>query len=205
MFRIHNNGTVFPDFLPASEYILYMLRFDVYKHRYEVVSTYTALPQAFRKRYLLIFVGEKNLSEVERIKALISTFGLEGRVLLLNSIPYQCLPPPDHHAYLNIFAASCENHPDILPETLVSGRPMICSNVMPSRNSGNMQYFIFPRLISKKIGDVLAGALSIPELLKNLFSAAILQSGKFDWENTSKQTWSELLAWPNVQKKVLAR
>lgn len=54
---------------------------------------------------------------------------------------------------------------------------------------------------SKNVGNVLAEALSTPELFTKLSSAAVLQSGKFDWESTSKKTWSELLALDNRSKE----
>lgn len=193
-FRTHGSSTIRPDFLPAGEYILYVSRFDVYKHHYEVVSAYGKLPQELRERFSLILVGEKNLPEAERVKSLVSTLGLEGQVLLLGAIPYQSLPPLYHHAYLNIFASSCENCPNILLEALASGRPMICSNVMPMPEFGADAALYFSPFDSQDIGSVLSEALSSSDLLKRLSAAAIAQSNKFDWESTSRKTWIELLA-----------
>lgn len=194
VFRTHNSSTVRPDFLPASDYILYVSRFDVYKHHYEVVSAYANLPQELRERFPLIFVGETNLPEAERVKALISKLGLESQVLLLGPIPYQSLPPLYHYAYLNIFASSCENCPNILLEALASGRPMICSNIMPMPEFGADAALYFSPFDSKNIKDVLSEALTSPDILKKLSTAAVVQSDKFDWENTSRKTWFELLA-----------
>lgn len=200
VFRTHGKSTVRPDFLPGSEYILYVSRFDVYKHDFQVVSAYGKLPQELRERFPLILVGETNLPEAERVKTLISTLGLEGQVLLLGAIPYQELPPLYHHAYLNLFASSCENSPNILLEALASGRPMICSNVMPMPESGADAALYFSPFDSQDIADVLTEALTNPEFLKKLAVAAVAQSDKFDWEQTSRKTWSELLALAKLRK-----
>ncbi len=205
VFRTHGGSTVRPDFLPASEYMLYVSRFDVYKHHYEVVSAYGKLHQELRERFPLILVGETNLPEAERVKSLISTLGLERQVLILGAIPYQSLPPLYHHAYLNIFASSCENCPNILLEALASGRPMICSNVMPMPEFGADAALYFSPFDSTDIGNVLSEALTSPDILKKLSVAAVAQSDKFDWELTSRKTWFELLALAERQKEVFLK
>lgn len=202
VFRTHGDSAVLrPDFLPAGEYVLYVSRFDVYKHHYEVVSAYAELTKELREKFPLVLVGETNLPEADRVKSLIATLGLEGQVLLLGAIPYQALPPLYHHAYLNLFASSCENCPNILLEALASGRPMICSNVMPMPEFGADAALYFSPFDSKDIKNVLSEALTSPDTLKALSVAAVTQSDKFDWEKTSRKTWSELLALAVSPKK----
>ncbi|MNY25967.1 Glycosyltransferase Gtf1 [compost metagenome] len=136
VFCTHGKSTVRPDFLPGEKCILYVLRFDVYKHHFQVVSACGELSKELFERFSLILVGETNLPEAECVKALIATLGLEDRVLLPGTIPYQELPPLYHHAHLNLFASSCENCQNILLEALASGRPMIFSNIMPMPEFG---------------------------------------------------------------------
>lgn len=194
LFKTHDKVMSRPDFLPSNEYILYVSRFDVYKHHYEVVDAYGKLPQALREKFTLVLVGETHSSEADRVRALISTLGLEDQVILLGAIPYHDLPPLYHHAYLNLFASSCENCPNIMLEALASGRPMICSNVMPMPEFGADAALYFSPFDSLDILRVLSEALTQPDVLKDLSLAAIRQSSKYDWENTSRRTWSELLA-----------
>jgi len=149
----------------------------------------------------LVLVGETNLPEADRVKSLIATLGLESQVLLLGAIPYQMLPPLYHHAYLNLFASSCENCPNILLEALASGRPMICSSVMPMPEFGADAALYFSPFDSKDIKNVLSEALTSPDTLEALSVAAVTQSDKFDWEKTSKKTWLELLALAVSPKK----
>ncbi|MNF67525.1 Mannosylfructose-phosphate synthase [compost metagenome] len=173
VFRMHGKSTVRPDFLPGKEYILYVSKFDVYKHHFQVVSACGELSKELCGRFLLILVGETNLPEAERVKALIARLGLEDRVLLLGAIPYQELPPLYHHAHLNLFASSYENCPNILLEALASGRPMICSNVMPMPEFGVDAAVYFSPFDSQGIGQVLTEVLTNPELLKKLAVAAV--------------------------------
>ncbi|MFL7963464.1 glycosyltransferase family 4 protein [Pseudomonas kielensis] len=194
LFKTHDKVTARPDFLPSNQYILYVSRFDVYKHHYEVVDAYGKLPQALREKFTLVLVGETHSSEADRVKALISTLGLGEQVVLLGAIPYHDLPALYHHAYLNLFASSCENCPNIMLEALASGRPMICSNVMPMPEFGADAALYFSPFDSLDILRVLSEALSHPDVLKDLSLAAIRQSGKYDWESTSRRTWGELLA-----------
>lgn len=194
VFRTHGKVIPRPDFISASEYILYVSRFDVYKHHFEVVSAYGKLSQELRDRFSLILVGETNMPEAERVKSLVKDLGLNGRVLLLGAIPYHGLPPLYHHAYLNLFASSCENCPNILLEALASGRPMICSDVMPMPEFGAEAALYFSPFDSENICSILSKALSSPEVLSDLSVAAIRQSEKFDWADTCKKTWHELLA-----------
>lgn len=194
LFKTHDKVMSRPDFLPSNEYILYVSRFDVYKHHYEVVDAYGKLPQALREKFTLVLVGETHSSEADRVRALISALGLEDQVILLGAIPYHDLPPLYHHAYLNLFASSCENCPNIMLEALASGRPMICSNVMPMPEFGADAALYFSPFDSLDILRVLSEALTQPDVLKDLSLAAIRQSSKYDWENTSRRTWSELLA-----------
>lgn len=194
VFRTHGSSVDRPDFLPANEYILYVSRFDVYKHHYEVVTAYAKLSFELRDRFSLILVGETNLPEAERVKALVTSLGLEQQVLLMGAIPYHSLPPLYHHAYLNLFASSCENCPNILLEALASGRPMVCSNVMPMPEFGAEAALYFSPFDPVDINKALSEALSNPDLLRKLSAEAVCQSDKFDWAKTSKRTWNELLA-----------
>ncbi len=81
--------------------------------------------------------------------------------------------------------------------------PADCAVVTMFRNMISFD-FRFRKTIpfdSKNIGDVLIESLSAPELLTKLSAAAVLQGGRFDWESTSKKTWSELLALAKRSKE----
>jgi glycosyltransferase involved in cell wall biosynthesis len=79
-------------------------------------------------------------------------------------------------------------------EALASGRPMICSNVMPMPEFGAGAALYFSPFDSLDIHRVLSEVLCRPDLLRDLSLAAVKESNKFDWETTSRRTWGELLA-----------
>ncbi|MNP15843.1 hypothetical protein D3C76_1082150 [compost metagenome] len=65
---------------------------------------------------------------------------------------------------------------------------------MPMPEFGAEAALYFSPFDSKNIQDVLTEALTSPDVLKKLSAEAVTQSDKFDWENTSRKTWFELLA-----------
>ena len=205
MFRTHNGSAVRPDVLPLSEYVLYVSKFDVYKHHSEVVSAYATLPQVLSEKNPLVLVGGTSLPETKCVGSLTSTLDVEGRVLLLGSIPYKSLPPLNQHGPLNIFVSSCEDRPNILLDALVSGKSMFCSNMIPMSEFGEDAALYFFSFDSKSQGSVLAEALSTPEPLNKLSSASVLQGEKFYWKSTSKKTRSGSPALTKRSKKVVVR
>ena len=205
MFRTHNGSAVRPDVLPLSEYVLYVSKFDVYKHHSEVVSAYATRPQTFGKKNPLILVGETSLPETKCVGSLTATPGVEERVLFLDSIPCKSLPALYQHAPLSIFVSSGKNCPNIPLDTLVSGKSIFCSNMIPMSEFGEDAALYFFSFDSKSPGSVVAEALSTPEPLNKLSGAAVLQSDKFYWKSTSKKTRSGSLALAKRSKKVVAR
>ncbi|CAI8979445.1 hypothetical protein EMIT0196MI5_70145 [Pseudomonas sp. IT-196MI5] len=198
----HGVGSVFlacgksairSDFLSGKECVLYVSRFEGCKHHFQVLSACGELSRELCERLSLILVGKTTLPETERLKALIATPGLEDRVLLLGATPYQELLPLYHRAQLNLFSSSCENGPNIPLDVLVSGRPMICSNVMPMPEFAADAAVCFPPFDSQGIGQVLTEVLTNSELLKKLAVATAAQSDKFEWGGASRKKWSELL------------
>ncbi|PTR29820.1 glycosyltransferase [Pseudomonas sp. GV085] len=200
VFWALGKSAVCPDFLPGKKCISYVLRSDDYKHHFKVVSACGELSRELCERFSLILVGETNLPEAERVKALIATLGLEDRALLLGATPCQGLLLLYHHAHLNLFASSCDNCPNILLDVLASGRPMICSNVMPMPEFGSDAAVCFSPFDSQDIGQVLTEVLTNPKLLKKLAVATVAQSDKFEWEDTSRKKCSELLVLAKLHK-----
>jgi glycosyltransferase involved in cell wall biosynthesis len=72
---------------------------------------------------------------------------------------------------------------------------------MPMPEFGAEAALYFSPFDSKDINNVLSEALTSPALLEKLAAAAATQSDKFDWEITSRKTWSELLELAVSRKK----
>ncbi|PVZ32935.1 glycosyltransferase family 1 protein [Pseudomonas sp. CC120222-01a] len=191
-FRTFDKQLARPGRLPTESYMLYVSRFDVYKHHYEVVSAYAKLPVELRERYHLVLIGESDMPGAERVHELINDLDLGGRVIILGAVPYAELPSYYHHAELALFASSCENCPNIMLEALGAGRPVLSSNVMPMPEFGAQAAAYFSPFDADDISRVMNTVLSDRNYSQQLADAAASQCQKFDWAKTSESTWAEI-------------
>lgn len=192
IFRTHGHSIPRPEFLPDGEYLLYVSRFEVYKHHYEVVTAYANLPDALRRRFALVLVGETNMPEAERIRSLIAQLKLVGRVHMQGAVAYRDLPAVYHHAKLSLFASSCENCPNILLEALGAGRPVLSSSVMPMPEFGGDAVHYFSPHDPEDIRRAMEAVLSDEPYSERLGAAAAKRSSQFDWAVTARRTWESI-------------
>ena len=193
-FRTHGRSLSRPAWLPEGDYLLYVSRFDVYKHQFEVASAFAQLPPDLRRRYKLLFVGEADTASAERVKELARQQGLADRILLVGPIAYAELPMAYHHAAVNLFASSCENCPNILLEALGAGRPVLSSNVMPMPEFGGDAVAYFSPTDAASIADALLRVLGDEARKVELAAAAVRRSADFDWATTSRATWHNIMS-----------
>ena len=191
-FRSFDQALERPSFLPKEEYLLYVSRFDVYKHHYQVVSAYARLPDTLRRRFALVLVGEADLPEAVRVRQLIEQLDVGERLQLLGAIPYSELPAVYHHAHLVLFASSCENCPNILLEALGAGRPVLSSNVMPMPEFGGDAVAYFSPFDPDDIAKTMKKVLTDNDYAQYLAAAAANRSAQYDWEYTAKATWTHI-------------
>lgn len=191
-FRTHGHAISRPQFLPDEEYLLYVSRFEVYKHHREVVLAYSALSDALRQRFALVLVGEANMPEADRTRALISELDIEGRVHIQGAVAYRDLPAVYHHAKLNLFASSCENCPNILLEALGAGRPIVSSNVMPMPEFGGDAVHYFSPHDPEDIRRAMEAVLTNETYSEALGAAAAKRSSQYDWAVTASRTWASI-------------
>src|SRR5450830_1428514 len=79
-FRSYDPGKPVLDVVPDKPYVLYVSRFESYKHHYEVVSAYMSLPSALQDKYDLVLVGENDNPFGEKVRDLISSRGFAGKI-----------------------------------------------------------------------------------------------------------------------------
>lgn len=188
-FRTHAQSLRRPAWLPTDEYLLYVSRFDVYKHQFEVASAFAALPSDLASRYKLLLVGETDEVLVRKVTEQARNKGLEEQILVVGPIAYADLPAAYHHATVNLFASSCENCPNILLEALGAGRAVLSSDVMPMPEFGVDAVGYFSPTDPKSICDALLRVLRDESHRNELAAAAVRRSADFDWANTSRTTW----------------
>lgn len=194
LFRQRVQNLPRPGNAPDGAYILYVSRFDVYKHHDNVVKGFAALPPALRASHKLVFLGETNLPPFEAVCQRITELDLKDAVLISGEVPYDSLPAWYAHADLILFASSCENCPNILLESLGAGRPVLSSNVMPMPEFGGPALGYFSPYDPQSITAALRSVLEEPERAKAIAQAASEQARLYDWELTSQKTWAAILA-----------
>jgi len=193
LFRQQEVMPARPAAAPEGRYILYVSRFDVYKHHDKVVEGYAALPANMRDHYKLVFLGETSLPPFEPVQARISELSLVDAVLIGGVIPYDSLPAWYAHADAILFASSCENCPNILLESLAAGRPVLSSDVMPMPEFGGPGLVYFSPFDPQSIAKALAETLISPERAGEVATAARERSRLYDWAITADRTWAAIV------------
>ena len=200
-FRTHEKELQAPAWLPTGEYLLYVSRFDIYKHQLEVASAFAALPAYLTLRYKLLLVGEVNEGLARRVTDFARENGLGDQIRIIGPISYADLPAAYHHAKVNLFASSCENCPNILLEALGAGRPLLSSNVMPMPEFGGDAVAYFSPFDPCDIAKAMEKVLTDADYARQLASAAAQRSCGFDWESTARKTWAHISALLNKVSK----
>lgn len=195
-FRASAANRVRPDFLPAGDYILYVSRFDVYKHHAEVVAAYHGLPSELKEQFRLILIGESNTACGEQVRDFIEAQGIAERVSIIGAVQYQLLPAVYRNAELVLFASSCENCPNILLEALASGRPVLSSSIMPMPEFGGDAVGYFDPRNTQEIGAAMLSVLTDRARRAELAERAALRSEQYSWEATAAKTWASIAAMP---------
>ena len=193
-FRTAGRPLPRPPEAPAGEYLLYVSRFDIYKHHREVVQAFADLPAPSRDRLCLVFLGETDMPEAAPVAEQVHRLGLDDRVLMPGAVPYASLPAWYQHATLIVFASSCENCPNILLEALGAGRPVVSSDVMPMPEFGGPGLVYFSPADPKTLTDALRSILDSPAIAKRVAMAAGDRSGRYEWSRTAAETWGQVLA-----------
>src|SRR5690606_25647402 len=175
------NATPAPATLTAGRYLLYVSRFDIYKHHLELVEAFARLPEAMRSEYPLVLVGEDDSVSAARVRARIAELGVEAQVIIAGAVPYAQLPGWYAHAALNLFLSSCENCPNILLEAMAAGRPIVCSSVAPMPEfAGDAAMLVDPR-VPAQIADAIQAVLADDGLAQQLADRAAQRSRDFSW------------------------
>lgn len=191
-FRTHGRAMKRPDPLPPGKYLLYVSKFDSYKHHYEVVQGFAQLPRELQQQYTLVLVGETDHPSAAQIEATKDRVCVPGSVQLLGAVPYTDLPAFYHHADAILFASSCENCPNILLEGLASGRPVLSSNVMPMPEFGGAGIEYFSPFEPEDIARALMNVLTDPKRAREVAASALAESRRFDWTESAARTWAAL-------------
>lgn len=183
-----------PAYLPDGKCILYVSRFEPYKHHLEVVQGYAKLPEALRNEYRLILVGEPLSPQTERVEREIRERDLSERIHVVGGVEYGTLPGAYRNSDMILFASSCENCPNILLEALGAGRPTLTSDIEPMPEFAADAALYFAPGDPDSIAAAITKMAQNPALAGTLAERAAARSRDFAWSKTAQATWKEILS-----------
>lgn len=172
-----------------DEFILYVSNIYKYKNFFELIHAFSLIKNQIDPDLKLALVG-KNFDDqyTESLKTLVSSKGLEDRVIFFGHVPYEEVPFLYVLCKLFVYPSTCENCPNILIEAMACGAPVLSSNIepMPEICQDAAMYFdpFNPQDIAEKIQTVLKNN----NLLQDLRLRSLRRATKFSWEETAKKT-----------------
>jgi glycosyltransferase involved in cell wall biosynthesis len=193
-FRAGSLNESRPTSLGSEPYLLYVSRFDTYKHHAEVINGYAMLRDDTRAAARLILVGEVDHDNARLCQQLIENLGLADRVVIHGPARYDELPAMYRHAAANIFASSCENCPNILLEAMAAGRPVLSSDVPPMPEFGGEGVLYFNPFEPRSIAQAMERVLTDTTTAEHYGAAALERSRIYDWAASARQTWQSILS-----------
>lgn len=182
-----------PAYLPEGKCILYVSRFEPYKHHLQVVQGYGQLSEALRNEYRLILVGEPLSPQTERVEREIRERGLADRIRVIGGVEYGSLPGAYRNSDMILFASSCENCPNILLEALGAGRPTLTSDIQPMPEFADDAACYFAPGDPASIAAAIEKVARDPAFASSLAQRAAKRSHDFAWSKTAQATWKEIL------------
>ena len=193
VFRTYDKVLQRPEWLPDQEYMLYVSKFDVYKHHLEVAVAYASLPRDLRAQCKLLLIGEKDDVLAGRVLEFVKDKQMEADIIVAGARSYNDLPLAYRNAIVNLFASSCENCPNILLEAMGAGRPVLSSSVMPMPEFGGNAVGYFSPTDPSSIRDAMERALTDEGYRESLAVASAQRSEMFSWTATSQRTWESIM------------
>lgn len=178
----------------SGPYLLYVSRFEAYKHHHEVIEAFASLDPACFGELRLLLAGESDSVHGKQARALADRLGFGSRIGFLGGVPYTQLPALYAHAEAIIFASSCENCPNIMLEALGSGRPLLASDVMPMPEFGGSGIAYFDPRDPASLRAALERVLTDPDHAAALAAASAERSTHYDWDRTASATWAAIEA-----------
>ena len=184
-----------PENVPDQEiehhqpYLVYVSKFDRYKHQRYVLQEFFAFNALHNNTYSMVFIGEFDKFEYESFSEALAQHEDSGKIIVKGHVPYDKLALWYGNAEAIIFASSCENCPNILLESLSSGKPVICSDIAPMPEFGGDDILYFTPEQDGSLSDMLKTAFANPDMLAAAARAGEEQSRKFTWTQTAERTW----------------
>lgn len=175
--------------LPEGEYLLYVSAIHNFKSHIEVVRAYHILHNRRKTEEKLLFVGPVYKRYEKLLRSEINKFSLQDKVKIIGQIPHSDMPSVYHYAKAHIFASTCENCPNVVIESLGSGRPMFLSNIRPMPETAGSAAIYFNPYNPEQLAGLLLKYIDDEKFMTQVGQKAFQKSLCYDWSITAAQTF----------------
>lgn len=171
---------------------LYVSIVAPYKHQWHVAEAVASLRHE-GVPICVDFVGPAHPPSLERLKHTLRRLDPAGGFLrYIGPVSYHELHGQYHGADGFIFAASCENLPNILIEAMSASLPIACSRMGPMPEVLGDGGLYFDPLDPKDIANALRRMLYDPNLRNRCACIAMARSLEFSWSRCAGETFDYL-------------
>jgi glycosyltransferase involved in cell wall biosynthesis len=168
---------------------LYVSTVHVYKNQWNVVAAISKLRQKGYPVTLTLIGNVIYEPSGERLTKLINQLDPDNQFInhILN-IPHDEIADKYFTHDGIIFASTCENMPNILLESMASGKPIACSNKQPMPEFLKDGGYYFNAKSVNSIFETLENLLNSLKKFEKLNKLNVQELKKYNWEETSTKT-----------------
>jgi len=181
------------EIIKFNNYFLYVSYIDNYKSQMELIYAWKKLKENNDFDYQLLLVGDENNSYGKKIRKAIKRFGLEKDVVCTGPIQYKKLPIYYQNSKAIIFASKSENCPNILLESMASGKMIFCSSKYPMPEFGQESVIYFKNFEPTTIEKTIIHNIFDDEKIQYYENQSKLRASNFSWKKTTNETFDYLL------------
>lgn len=157
------------------------------KNLVTLVKAYSLCKKRLGMEHKLVITGRRG-EAFEDISKLISSLGLESEVILTQYIPKADMPLLLNGAECMVFPSLHEGFGLSVLEAMACGCPVITSGTSSLPEViGDAGELVDP-YDTEQIAGAMEKVLADPELRAKMSKAGIKRAGKFNWEQTAKET-----------------
>lgn len=165
-------------------YILYVSHFYYYKNHKRLIEAYHQLLSSNLIKHQLVLVGKPHdIGCYKKIKKLVEKLNLINEVIIIPGEHKRNLKELYQQTSLFIFPSLIENCPNILLEAMMSGAPIVTSNLDPMPEFGGDAAVYFNATDILDISKTIEVILKDEEQIKILRHEATRQAAKYSWDH----------------------
>lgn len=183
-----------PEGMRTNEYLLYVSSIDFYKAQCEVVEAFSRYVDRTGACEKLVLVGPANKGYLKKVFETIKKLKLDDKVIVTGKFSYEKLPALYRGAKAIVFASEVENCPNILLESMASGRPVFCSSLPPMPEFGGEAVIYFDPRNPGDLAGKMVSVLSDSQACAEWANRASARGRCFRWPASATTTWSELFS-----------